>query len=210
MVMVPSGQAGDGLTDRDRQREETRRRLREVALDVLRRDGLGDAKVDEIARAAGVSRGTFYFHYPTKEHVVGEVLSEAEERVAAAIEERPRGAPITDVLQAFGTAYAREWEREAALFPSVAAVAVGRSTLASKTKELDPVHRVLAARFKAARERGELTDTVRPTLLANVFLVHVLSASLAWSARPRARLATAVATVTEIFLDGARRPRPCR
>jgi len=207
MVMVPSGQAGDGLTDRDRQREETRRRVREIALDVLRRDGLGDAKVDEIARSAGVSRGTFYFHYPTKEHVVAEVLAEAEERVAAAIDERPRAGSITDVLQAFGVAFAREWEREAALFPSVVAVAVNRAAAATRTKELDPVHRVLAARFKAARDRGELTDSVRPTLLANVFLVHVMSATLAWSSTPRARLATAVANVTEIFLDGARRPR---
>lgn len=206
--MVMAGQASDGLTDRDRQREETRRRVREVALELLRRDGLGDAKVDEIARVAGVSRGTFYFHYPTKEHVVGEVLSEAEVRVAAAIEDRPARAPVTEVLQAFGTAYVREWEREGALFPSVAAVAVARATVASRTKEIDPVHRVLAARFKAARDRGELTDTVRPTLLANVFLIHVLSASLAWSAsRHRARLATAVANVTEIFLDGARKPR---
>jgi TetR/AcrR family transcriptional repressor of uid operon len=207
MVMVPSGQAGERLTERGRQREETRRRVREVALDVIRRDGLGDARVDEIARIAGVSRGTVYFHYPTKEHVVAEVLAEAEGRVAAAIADVPRGAPIADVLEAFCAAFAREWDREAQLFPSVAAVAVRGAAVTMRSKELDPVHRALAARFKSAGERGELTGAVRSTVLANVFLVHVLTATLAWSSRPRPRLATALGDVTEIFLNGARAPR---
>ena len=88
MAVVPSGQVGEGLTERDRQREETRRRVREVALDVIRRDGLSDARVDEMARLTGVSRGTVYFHYPTKEHVVAEVLGEAEGRIAVALRDR--------------------------------------------------------------------------------------------------------------------------
>jgi AcrR family transcriptional regulator len=205
--MVPSGQAGDGLTERGRQREETRRRVREVALDVIRRDGLGDARVDEIARIAGVSRGTVYFHYPTKEHVVAEVLGEAEERVAAAIDALPRSASLAEVLGAFCGAFAREWEREAPLFPSVAAVAVRGATVAVRSKTHAPVPRVLAARFKAAGERGELTGAMQPAVLANVFLVQVLTATLAWSSRPRPRLAVALADVTEIFLNGARAPR---
>jgi TetR/AcrR family transcriptional regulator, repressor for uid operon len=207
MVMIPSGQAGEGLTERGRQREETRRRVREVVLDVIRRDGLGDARIDEIARIAGVSRGTVYFHYPTKEHVVAEVLAEAEGRVAEAIADLPRGAPIAEVLEAFCAAFAREWDREAQLFPSVAAVAVRGAAVTMRSKELDPVHRALAARFKSAGERGELTGAVRSTVLANVFLVHVLTATLAWSSRPRPRLATALGDVTEIFLNGARAPR---
>jgi len=58
-----------------------------------------------------------------------------------------------------------------------------------------------------AGERGELTSAVRPTVLANVFLVHVLTATLAWSYRPRPRLAAALGDATEIFLNGARAPR---
>ena len=207
MVMVPSGQAGDGLTERGRQREETRRRVREVALDVIRREGLGDARVDEIARLAGISRGTVYFHYATKEHVVAEVLGEAEVRIAEAIGALPRTATLAEVLGTFCAAFAREWEREARLFPSVAAVAVQSASLVMRSKELGLVHRALAARFKAVGERGELTRAVRPTVLANVFLIHVLTATLAWSSRPRPRLVTALADVTEIFLNGARAPR---
>jgi AcrR family transcriptional regulator len=204
MAVVPSGQAGEALTERDRQREDTRRRVREVALDVIRRDGLGEARVDEIARVAGVSRGTFYFHYPTKEHVVAEVLAEAEVRIAAILRDLPRDAPLVRVLGGFSLAFAREWEREARLFPSVAEVAVRAAAPAIRSKELDTVNRVLSVRFKVAADRGELTGAMRAPVLANMFLMNVLTATLAWSARPRLRLSTVLSGTVEIFLDGAR------
>jgi AcrR family transcriptional regulator len=203
MAIVPSGQVGDGLTERDRQRVETRRRVRDVALYVIRRDGLADARVDEIARVAGVSRGTVYFHYPTKEHVVAEMLSEAEGRILAALHKLPRTAPVARVLEVLCEAFAKEWEREARLFPSVATVAVRAAADTTRTKELDDVHRALAARFKAAADRGELKGAMRPAVLANVFLMSVLTTTLAWSVRPRPRLATVLGDAVEIFLNGA-------
>ena len=207
MAVAASGQVGEGLTERDRQREETRRRVREVALEVIRRDGLADARVDEMARLAGVSRGTVYFHYPTKEHVVAEVLGEAEGRIAAALRELPRQAPLSAVLDAFCAAFAREWEREAQLFPAVAAVAVRAASTTMKSKEQGTVFLTLAVRFKAATERGELTGTMRARVIANFFLMNVLTATLAWSSQPRLRLATVLDDSVHIFLDGARAAR---
>jgi AcrR family transcriptional regulator len=195
---------GEGLTERDRQREETRRRVREVALDVIRRDGLGEARVDEMARLAGVSRGTVYFHYPTKEHVVAEVLAEAEERIAGSLRELPRGAALSAVLDTFCAAFVREWEREARLFPAVASVAVRAASTPSLTREAGSVMAVLTGRFKTAAERGELTGTLRPAVIANVFLMNVLTTTLAWSGRPRLRLATVLEDAVHVFLDGAR------
>ena len=204
MAVVPSGQVGEGLTERDRQREETRRRVREVALEVIRRDGLVDARVDEIARLAGVSRGTVYFHYPTKEHVVAEVLAEAEGRIAMVLRELPRPAPLSEVLGAFSAAFVKEWEREAGLFPSVATVAVRSAATTMRSREAGTVLVTLAARFKLATERGELTGTMRAPVMANMFLMNVLTATLAWSVGPRLRLATVLDDAVHIFLDGAR------
>jgi AcrR family transcriptional regulator len=198
---------GEGLTERDRQREETRRRVREAALEVIRRDGLGDARVDEMARLAGVSRGTVYFHYPTKEHVVAEVLGEAEGRIALALRELPRQASLSAVLDAFCAAFVREWEREAQLFPSVAAVAVRSASTATRSREQGRVLVTLGGRFKVATERGELTGAMRPLVIANVFLMNILTTTLAWSARPRLRLGTVLEDAVHIFLDGARGAR---
>lgn len=55
---------------RNRRREETKRRLYEVAMRLFLDRGYDDVSVGEIARAAGVSVPTFYAHFPNKEHVV--------------------------------------------------------------------------------------------------------------------------------------------
>ena len=47
----------------------------------IRQRGLAGADVSAIASAAGVARGTFYFHFPTKEHVLIEVEREEEARI---------------------------------------------------------------------------------------------------------------------------------
>jgi AcrR family transcriptional regulator len=47
------------------------------------RSGLAGADVAAIAAAAGVVRGTFYFHFPTKEHVLVELQRNEEVRIVA-------------------------------------------------------------------------------------------------------------------------------
>lgn len=44
----------------------------DAAVAEIGRSGLAGADVSAIVAAAGVARGTFYFHFPTKEHVVVE------------------------------------------------------------------------------------------------------------------------------------------
>jgi AcrR family transcriptional regulator len=70
------GRAATGV--REVRRLETRARLFEAAIDEIARRGLAAADVSAIAAAAGVVRGTFYFHFPTKEHVLVELEREEE------------------------------------------------------------------------------------------------------------------------------------
>src|SRR5206468_12098703 len=58
---------------REIQRQRTRARLFAAALAEFARAGFDNASVAEIARAADVSRPSFYFHFPTKEHVLLEL-----------------------------------------------------------------------------------------------------------------------------------------
>jgi AcrR family transcriptional regulator len=66
---------------REARRLETRGRLFDAALAAIARCGLAAADVAAIAAAAGVSRGTFYFHFPTKEHVLIELERHEEARI---------------------------------------------------------------------------------------------------------------------------------
>ena len=66
---------------REARRLETRARLFDAALAEVARRGLAAADVAAIAVAAGVARGTFYFHFPTKEHVLIELERNEEARI---------------------------------------------------------------------------------------------------------------------------------
>lgn len=71
------------LSPRNVRRLKTRERILGAAIAEFKRSGMADAEVDVIVAAAGVAHGTFYFHFPTKEHVLLELEHREEARIAA-------------------------------------------------------------------------------------------------------------------------------
>ncbi len=67
---------------REVKRLQTRQRLLGAATAEFTRSGMADADVGAIVSAAGVAHGTFYFHFPTKEHVLLELERREEVRIA--------------------------------------------------------------------------------------------------------------------------------
>jgi AcrR family transcriptional regulator len=76
-----AGSSAGGV--REARRLETRARLFDAALAEIGRSGLAAADVTAIATAVGVVRGTFYFHFPTKEHVLVELERNEEAKIVA-------------------------------------------------------------------------------------------------------------------------------
>ena len=76
----------DKLNGRDAQRQETRQRVYTAAVAEFSRVGMAAADVSVIAKEAGVARGTFYFHFPTKEHILAELERHEEARLAVQLE----------------------------------------------------------------------------------------------------------------------------
>jgi AcrR family transcriptional regulator len=70
------------LSGREAQRLQTRQRIWSAAIAEFKRSGMAGADVGEIVAAAGVAHGTFFFHFPTKEHVLLELECREEARVA--------------------------------------------------------------------------------------------------------------------------------
>ncbi len=81
---------------RETQRLETRARLFDAAVAEIKRSGLAGADVSAIVAAAGVARGTFYFHFPTKEHVVVELERNEEARIIAKLD--PQSKDLSSLL----------------------------------------------------------------------------------------------------------------
>ncbi len=90
---------GHRPTLRDRLKEGTRTELRGAALTLFARDGYAATSVDDIARAAGVSRSTFFRYFGTKEALL---LGSAEENSALYLEilaGRPSGEDRLEAIE---------------------------------------------------------------------------------------------------------------
>ena len=72
----------DRLSAREAKRLQTRERLMGAAIAEFARAGMAEADVGAIVAAAGVAHGTFFFHFPTKEHVLLELERREEDRIA--------------------------------------------------------------------------------------------------------------------------------
>jgi AcrR family transcriptional regulator len=81
---------------RSRKGIETRARLLGAAKEVFERDGFLDARISDIAEKAGLSHGSFYHYFESKEEVFREV--------AAAVEERLREPLYSVILDSTSTA----------------------------------------------------------------------------------------------------------
>lgn len=188
---------------RDKQREETRRRVYRAALEIFRRDTVAGCRIDDIAQKADVSRGAFYFHFATKDDVLIELLREGELPVAEAILALTENVTIEKVLETVDEALAKFWENERTLLADVATVAL-RLYAVVDARDVQPVRTALAHRFRLAAARNELSPVLPPEVLSDFFLANSLSAMLAWCANPALGLPFVLNGVSQLFLDGAR------
>jgi AcrR family transcriptional regulator len=189
---------------RDRQREETHRRLYECSLHVFRRDGFADAKIDDIAKMAGVSRGTFYFHFPTKDDVLLELLYQVESNNVAAIQALADDTPLERVLEVFLDSMAAAWENEPRLLADTCIIGLRTRATGGLDRDADIVRGVLAQRFMAAAERHELQFVLPPAVLSDLFLLNTLAAAVGWTGSPEIPLRTVLEATLQIFLHGAK------
>jgi TetR/AcrR family transcriptional repressor of uid operon len=67
---------------REARRLQTRERILRTAIAEFKRSGMAGADVGAIVTAAGVAHGTFFFHFPSKEHVLFELECREEARMA--------------------------------------------------------------------------------------------------------------------------------
>lgn len=159
---------------RERQRVATRERVFLAGLDEIRRAGVAGAQVDRIVAGLGISRGTFYFHFPTKEQVLLEWERRREvellERLGGATVAAPRSlrASLLEVVTFLGRLLSSPGERQLVL-----------DTLAIHVREganptVYPLLGEIERRIAAAAARGDVRKDLDPRALAVLFLGNVV------------------------------------
>lgn len=190
---------------RDKQREETRRKLYNAALEVFRRDGMDKCRIEDIAQIAEVSRAAFYFHFPSKDDVLLELLQQSEVPVIDAITALPDDAPLETLLNAITDAMSAFWQTEPKLVLDVFAVTLRRTQVVTD-REAVQARAVVGRRFQALAERGELSPLVPSEALADFFLLSCMAAMASWSSSAFMPLGDLLRGMSMLFLNGARGP----
>jgi AcrR family transcriptional regulator len=75
------------------ERTAIRERLLAAGQDLFVRRGVRATTVEQLARAAGISKGAFYFFYPSKEALFFAIIEEIETAMQARLEEQVAEAP---------------------------------------------------------------------------------------------------------------------
>lgn len=206
MLLEGDDQGTHGLV-RDKQREETRKKLYHAAIEIFCRDGVANCRIEDIAHKAEVSRAAFYFHFPSKDDVLLELLREAEQPALEAINALPADAPLTRVFELMIKHTAKFWsvQDRGRLLVDVFSVSMRRTTILAD-REAEVIRAAVGRRFQAAASRKEISPVIPPEVLADFYLLNILAAMASWCVQPIMPLPDMLAGVTQLFMSGAKPP----
>jgi AcrR family transcriptional regulator len=160
---------------REIRRLQTRERILGSAIAEFKLAGMSGADVNAIATAAGVAHGTFFFHFPSKEHVLLELESREEGRMAVDFAHFLGG--VHDLVAALNEAVhlvtGLEQRLGSLLFKELLALHFS-PTRPTKDEWTDhPVIVLLVAEIERARCDGEVHPAVDAFYSAAFFLLGV-------------------------------------
>jgi AcrR family transcriptional regulator len=142
-------------------------RLMSAAMDAFARRGFADVNVDEICRAAGIAKGSFYRHHRSKEDLFfAAVEAAAEEAIQAFDRAMAEGAPAGGAAEALGRAI----EPRVTIFLE----------LLTKASQRRPGYGTVARRVlgSLARRVGERVDAEEPSAAGAAVIGSAVSRAL--------------------------------
>jgi AcrR family transcriptional regulator len=162
----------DKPSTRETKRLQTRERLMGAAIAEFKRSGIAAADVGAIVTAAGVAHGTFFFHFPTKEHVLLELERREEERIAKQLGRSiasKRNIAVT-LKEAVRLVMGLERRLGAVLFKDFLALHFSQTRPVDESRE-HPVIVKVAQEIEHAQGRGLVDSDVNPMNSAVFFLL---------------------------------------
>lgn len=148
--------------ERGRKGAQTRERLLGAAIAEFKRGGIARADIGAIVAAAGVAHGTFFFHFPTKEHVLLELERREEDRMSAELHRffaTPHDvrATLTKIVEMLDALERRLGSR---LFKDFLALHFSTTRQPSEESTDHPVILAVVEELGRARDRGEIPADV--------------------------------------------------
>jgi AcrR family transcriptional regulator len=162
----------DKVSAREAKRLQTRERLMGAAIAEFKRTGMVEADVGAIVAAAGVAHGTFFFHFPTKEHVLLALERREEDRIAKQFAQflKSKHDLASALHEAVRVVMALESRLGDMLFKDFLALHFSQTRPVEDGRD-HPLIVLVAQEIAQAQERGETDPAVNPMNSAVFFLL---------------------------------------
>ncbi len=92
--------------------EKTKEKIKQVSLGLIHKNGYKNTSINNVLDSSGVKKGTFYFHYESKEKLVVEVLNEGllqyDDKIKSKIEHEAASDQLIDMIEAIAEYHLRD------------------------------------------------------------------------------------------------------
>lgn len=159
------------MSARAERKRETRRRLKEAAVDCFAEQGMSTTVVGTIARRAGVAHGTFYVHFDDKEALLDELVADFQQALVARLEPvwEAHAGDDPRLLRSTAEAFLDHWMQSRTLVRAIAQrLAAGLSFEGLRDGVNRPAMELVEAwvgRWADARGRAALSPARRALLV---------------------------------------------
>lgn len=180
--------------------EERRQRVARAGFELCVRLGTEAVSIEDIARAAFVSRTNLYRMFPSKAHILLAQFEYAVAQLASEVQRLQQAGGTPERL--WGLVTARMADLGVRYRPLVGTV--GQGLMARHS----PLPALLLPVLQAMRERGELRDGADLALLSRLLCDACLLSLMRGGQRSRDEVVRDWAERRELILGGVLRPRP--
>jgi AcrR family transcriptional regulator len=191
-----------------------RRALIDGARVIFERDGFVDARVTDIAEAAGVAHGSFYSHFDGKEDALAAVLDEVQEEMLHPDSPHPKSEedPVA-AIEAANRAYLEAYRRTARLMAVMEQVAtVDERFRRQRRRRTDAFVERNAAGIRRLQRRGLADPELDPKVTAlaiSAMVSRTAYANFVNNPKPIA-VAALAKTLTRLWVNALRLRNPSK
>jgi AcrR family transcriptional regulator len=168
---------------RQRRSAEIRERLFHAALKLFAEKGFVETTVEDITNVADVGKGTFFNHFPSKDHILlafGEMqLAKLQDAVNAA---RDSNESMPHFLRSLGVRMTQEPTRNPAIIRALLQAYLSTSQVREAMIDLqNRVHALHTQMIQLGQARAEIRSDLPAAEIAHVFRQTIFGTLLIWS-----------------------------